>query len=231
MAGSIPQQALHNALVQEKRRQTGEMERSSKEVLLDEEGIALDDLSHQRSPTTAGIGPEQQRPTNLQAQFQSSTNVAQQGWRRGNATDDLSRRESTNVLAMGKLYQRMGKMSIIPRYILYILPLGILIAVPIVIGALIPKLELGVSLHPLICLDETDCRACEFCGFSYGSKSSGYPSGSPKYSPNSSPSSSNTSSASSPPAPQNMQPLFQHSKSPTVSSHGHSYPSSLLSPS
>jgi hypothetical protein len=149
MAGPIPQQALHNALAQEQRRQTEEMmERSSKEVLLDEEGIALNDLSHQRSPTTAGIPPEQQqqqqRPGGLQSQFQSSTNVAQRGWRRGAVRDELNRRESTNVLALGRLYQRMGKLSIIPRYIVYIFPLGMLIAIPIIVGSLIPKLELGV---------------------------------------------------------------------------------------
>jgi hypothetical protein len=149
MAGPIPQQALHNALAQEQRRQTEEMmERSSKEVLLDEEGIALNDLSHQRSPTTAGIPPEQQpqRPGGLQSQFQSSTNVAQRGWRRGAVRDELNRRESTNVLALGRLYQRMGKLSIIPRYIVYIFPLGMLIAIPIIVGSLIPKLELGVIL-------------------------------------------------------------------------------------
>ena len=112
MAGPIPQQSLHNALTLEKQHQIDEMERSSKEVLLDEEGIALNDLSHQRSPATAGIAPEQERPTTLQTQFQSSTNVVQKGWRRSGVRDELNRRESTNVLALGRLYQRMGKMSI-----------------------------------------------------------------------------------------------------------------------
>jgi len=153
MAGPISQQSLHKALAQEKLRQTAaeEMDRSSNEVLLDEEGIALNDLSHQRSPTTAGIPqPVEQRPSGLQTQFQSSANVAQRGWRRGGVGDDLrraDRRDSTNVLTLGRLYQRMGKLSIIPRYLLYILPLGILIAVPIVIGAVMPELELGVFLH------------------------------------------------------------------------------------
>jgi hypothetical protein len=150
MAGTVPQQALHTALALEKQRQTNEMDRSSEEVLLDEEGIALNDLSHQRSPTTAGLTAPEERPATLQTQFQSSTNVAQKGWRRGNTGDELHRRESTNVLTMGRLYQRMGKLSIIPRYIVYIFPLGILIAVPIVIGALIPELELGVYPYPFV---------------------------------------------------------------------------------
>ena len=82
----------------------------------------------------------------------------------------MNRRGSTNVLAMGRLYQRMGKLSIIPRYFLYIFPLGILIAVPIVIGALIPNLELGVYTFLFVRIMGIDCRAFEFFGFSCGSK-------------------------------------------------------------
>ena len=174
MAGPVSQRVLHNALVLEKERQKDDMDRSSKEILLDEEGIALNDLSHQRSPTTAGLNagltaPEE-RPATLQTQFQSSSNVAQKGWRRGHVGDELNRRGSTNVLAMGRLYQRMGKLSIIPRYFLYIFPLGILIAVPIVIGALIPNLELGVYTFLFVRIMGIDCRAFEFFGFSCGSK-------------------------------------------------------------
>ena len=54
------------------------------------------------------------------------------------------RDQRTDTLALGRLYERMGKLSIIPRYLVYIVPLGLLIAIPIVVGALMPALELGV---------------------------------------------------------------------------------------
>ena len=112
--------------------------KSSKEILLDEEAIALRDISHQRKAVSAPPAP----PT-LQTEFQSGTNVGQKGWRR-NSQDDLTNGNRAQTLTMGKIYQKMGKLSIIPRYLVYILPLALIIAVPLIIGALIPKLELGV---------------------------------------------------------------------------------------
>lgn len=141
MAGPAPKpDILHHALSREQERQRME-ERSSNEALLDEEGIALKDLSHQRSPvdTSRPSFPKSKQ----QPQLQSSTNVVQKGWRKG-TRDDLSNRERSDTLTMGRIYERMGKLSVIPRYLLYILPLGLLIAVPIIIGALMPKLGLGV---------------------------------------------------------------------------------------
>lgn len=136
MAGPAPRpEALHNALSREQERQRMS-ERASNEAFLDEEGIALKDLSHQRSHVEAA------RPS-VQPPFQSTTNVVQKGWRRG-TKDDILGRERSDTLAMGRIYEKMGKLSIIPRYLIYILPLGIIIAVPLIIGALIPKLELGV---------------------------------------------------------------------------------------
>ena len=145
-AGPIPQERLYNSLSQVQHHQKMS-DRSSQDVLLDEEGIALNDLSHQRSPNATGMVPET-RP-NLNSQYQSSTNVAQSGWRRQTIA---SRRDSagTNVLTLGRLYQRMGKMSIIPRYFIYIVPLAALIAVPLVVGACLPQLELGVPLYYLL---------------------------------------------------------------------------------
>lgn len=135
MAGPSPKpEVLHNALSREQARQRME-ERSSNDVLLDDEGIALKDLSHQRSHV------EPVHPV-LQTKIKPSTNVEQKGWRRG-TRDDLTN-ERKDTLTMGRLYEKMGKLSIIPRYIIYILPLGMLIAVPLVIGALMPQLELGV---------------------------------------------------------------------------------------
>src|SRR5271167_962713 len=120
MAGSVPQaEALHRALPREQQHQKME-HRSSKEVLLDEEGIALRDLSHQRSPVSAPPAP-----TTLQTELQSGTNVGQTGWRR-NSRDDLT---DGHTLTMGRIYQKMGKLSIIPRYLVYILPLALIIAV------------------------------------------------------------------------------------------------------
>lgn len=112
--------------------------KSSEEILLDEEAIALSNLSHQRKAVSAPPTP----PT-LQTEFQSGTNVGQMGWRR-NSQDDLPDGNGAQTLTMGKFYRKMGKLSIIPRYLVYILPLALIIAVPLIIGALIPKLELGV---------------------------------------------------------------------------------------
>jgi hypothetical protein len=138
VAGPVPQIALHNALEKEQVRQNMSHRRSD-EVLLDEEGIALDDLSHQISP----VGPPAlDRPT-LNSQFQSANNTGQTGWRRHHG-DQAGRRDSVDVLALGRLYQKLGKLSIIPRYFFYIAPLGIIIAIPLVIGAVIPSAELGV---------------------------------------------------------------------------------------
>ena len=137
MAGSVPlAEALHSALSREQRQKMEH--RSSKEILLDEETIALRDLSHQRSPVSAPPAP-----TKLQTEFQSGTNVGQTGWRR-NSRDDLTDGNGVHALTMGRIYQKMGKLSIIPRYLVYILPLALIIAVPLIIGAVIPKLELGV---------------------------------------------------------------------------------------
>ena len=112
--------------------------RSSKEVLIDEEAIALRDLSHQRSAVSAPPAP-----TTLQTEIKPGTNVGQTGWRR-NARDDLTDADQAHALTMGRIYEKMGKLSIIPRYLLYILPLALILAVPLIIGAVIPKLELGV---------------------------------------------------------------------------------------
>lgn len=135
MSVPVPKDALHDALAREQERQKME-ERESQEILLDEEGVALKDLSHQRSQ-----GNETRPP--FQSTVPSSTNVVQKGWRRSTREDSM-RDQRTDTLALGRLYERMGKLSIIPRYVVYIVPLGILIAIPIVVGALIPALELGV---------------------------------------------------------------------------------------
>src|SRR5579862_791461 len=153
-AGPVPQQTLYNALSREQQRQQQQQQqqrmtdRSSQDILLDEEGIALNDLSHQRSPNTVGIAAlnDNARPGLLNAQFASTNNVAQRGWRRGTQRELTRRDTGTDVLALGRLYQRMGKLSIIPRYLIYIVPMGALIAVPLVIGACVPELELGVLL-------------------------------------------------------------------------------------
>lgn len=143
-AGPIPQEALYNALSREQQNQKM-AGRDSEDKLLDEEGIAMNNLSHQRS----GVNNTDALP-NVSARFQSSTNVAQRGWRRGTSRDLASRDGGANVLALGRLYQRMGKMSIIPRYFFYIVPLAALIAVPLVVGACIPKLELGVPHNSVL---------------------------------------------------------------------------------
>jgi hypothetical protein len=145
MAGPIPQEALYNALSREEQRQNME-KRSSNDNLLDEEGIALNVLSHQRSPITAMPALNADiRPPHLQTQFNSATNVAQHGWRRTNAVrEDSARTDGRETLTLGRVYARMGKLSIIPRYFVYIFPLGLIIAIPIIVGALVPSAELGV---------------------------------------------------------------------------------------
>jgi hypothetical protein len=144
-AGPVPQAALHNALQKEQDRQKMG-ERGSDEVLLDEEGIALDDLSHQIS----AIAAENASKPVLKIQFQSSNNPTRKGWRRSRAnTAAPPHTDSMDVLAMGRLYERLGKLSVIPRWFLYIAPLTILIAVPLVLGAIMTNLELGVRLHKM----------------------------------------------------------------------------------
>ena len=139
-----PPEILINALSKEKNRQIME-ERSSKDRLIDEEGIALKDLSSQRSPI---VDPRQSTLQNPFVLKNDTDKVVRRGWRRSTTGDDLSKAET---LTMGKIYKRMGRLSIIPRYFVYIFPLGLLIAIPIVIGAIVPKLELGVmSLSSLL---------------------------------------------------------------------------------
>lgn len=134
MTSPISEEALHNALSKEQERQ----KMDSREVLLDEEGLAFQDLSHQRSPM-------EPRPVNLpKPPVQSSAYVGQTGWRGG--THEKRARERRNTLIMGRVYEKMGKLSIIPRYAVYIIPMASLIAVPLVIGALMPQLTLGVRL-------------------------------------------------------------------------------------
>src|SRR5437762_3165760 len=100
MAGPVPQvEALHDALSMEQQRQKLE-HRSSKEILLDEEGIALRDLSHQRSPVSA---PPPAPTTTLQTEFQSGTKVGQTGWRR-NTRDDLTDHNRAHTLTLGRVY-------------------------------------------------------------------------------------------------------------------------------
>jgi len=158
MATPVPQIALHDALAKEKQRQVqmGSRSGDSEDVLLDEEGIALNDLTHQRSSNIGEpYGTETPGRPAMKTPFQSSSNVAQRGWRRNAGNDNVVRRDTQDVLYMGRLYERMGKMSIIPRYFIYIFPLGLLIAVPIIVGALIPELELGVYHYSY----GVDCRA------------------------------------------------------------------------
>jgi hypothetical protein len=140
MAGPVPKDALHDALTKEQERQKMS-DRDSQEILLDEEGVALKDLSHQRSQ-----GKETRPP--FQSNVPSSTNV-QKGWKRSTREEMMKDHHTTDTLALGRLYERMGKLSIIPRYVIYIVPLGVLIAIPIIVGALIPQLELGVCFFSL----------------------------------------------------------------------------------
>jgi hypothetical protein len=144
-AGPVPQVALHNALQQEQDRQN--MNRGSDEVLLDEEGIALDDLANQISPS-GPINPPIRPVAGLNAQFHSSNNTGQKGWRRSRAGSVPSHRETMDVLTLGRLYQKLGKLSVIPRYFLYIAPLAFIIAIPLVIGAILPNVTLGVCPCP-----------------------------------------------------------------------------------
>jgi hypothetical protein len=143
--GPAPQIALHNALQKEQDRQN--MDRRSDEILLDEEGIALDDLANQISPS-GPTNPPVRPVEGLNSQFQSSNNTGQKGWRRSRAGTAPSHRESMDVLAMGRLYQKLGKLSVIPRYFFYIAPLAFIIAIPLVIGAILPNVTLGVCPCP-----------------------------------------------------------------------------------
>ena len=43
------------------------------------------------------------------------------------------------VNAVGKFYRKVMASSVITRYLLYILPLGILIAIPIIVGATVAQ--------------------------------------------------------------------------------------------
>jgi hypothetical protein len=140
MAMPVHKDALHDALTREHERQRMEekmTDRDSKEILLDEEGVALKDLSHQRSQGN------ETRPA-FHSTVPSSTNVVQKGWRRSTREETMRDHNPTDTLALGRLYERMGKLSIIPRYMVYIVPLGVLIAIPIIAGAFLPQLELGV---------------------------------------------------------------------------------------
>ena len=68
------------------------------------------------------------------------------GRRRVNTGDRVSKEEEDTLTRMGRIYNRILDFSIVTRYFLYILPLALLIAVPIVIGATAaPKARIGVG--------------------------------------------------------------------------------------
>jgi hypothetical protein len=138
MAGPIPPEALYNALTVETQGRTMPSDTTSQDILLDEESIALNDLSYQRSLN-------QDKPLQAKSavveQFQTSSPG---GDHRRSRT--LQKKGTTDdVLALGRFYQRMGKLSIIPRYMVFIIPVAMVIAVPLVIGACFPDTELGVT--------------------------------------------------------------------------------------
>jgi len=226
---------LHQALSIAQAHQQ-EMERpESKDHLLrldtDEEQIALRDLSSQRSPVQTRSPPTVLTGNATTGHHSRAGSEGIRGWRpRSQGSPTLERRDT---LTMGRLYEKMGRLSIIPRYLVYILPLAAIIAIPLTIGALLPDATLGVRVpHTRHCRIYEDVanvgRVFNCCGFSFGWRLSGCPCGSPKSVPNASPSSSNTSSVSSPPEQLNTPLSSQLSKSPSPSSHGHSSLSSLL---
>ena len=66
------------------------------------------------------------------------------GRRRVNTGDRATNEEEGTLTRMGKIYNRILDFSIVTRYFLFILPLALLIAVPIVIGATAaPNARLG----------------------------------------------------------------------------------------
>jgi len=148
MASSPQTEELHRAIKIAQQAQKGMEQRSSNDVLLDDEVIALKDLSHQRSPIES-------RPQTMQFPVPSTGAT---GWRRGPMLKtELTEADRTNTLTLGRVYRKMGKLSVIPRYAIYILPLAIIIAIPIIIGGLIPSAQLGVYLpYSIVMLDDAN---------------------------------------------------------------------------
>jgi len=111
-------------------------DRISQEILIDDERVALDDLSHQRSlkSDNANVAAAALEGA-LQQNAQKKAGIPRRV---------ISHSRTTETLAMGRVYRRMGELWVVPRYILYIVPLGTLIAVPIVVGAILPQVQLGV---------------------------------------------------------------------------------------
>ena len=153
MAGTIPSPTeLITRLSIEQQRQakekTMDVEGTSTKGLLldaDDEAIAFRDLSHQRSPVETRPPPTVLTgPINTAGHGRSNSDGVR-GWRRSQAGSPLERRDT---LALGRLYEKMGNLSIIPRYLIYILPLAAIIAIPLVIGAVFPGTNLGVTKPP-----------------------------------------------------------------------------------
>jgi len=126
-----------------------DIEHTSTEGLLldaDEEAIALRDLSHQRSPVQTRPPPSVLTgPANAAAGHGRSNSDGVRGWRRSQLGSPVQRRDT---LALGRLYEKMGKLKIIPRYLIYILPLAAVIAIPLIVGAVFPGTNLGVTKPP-----------------------------------------------------------------------------------
>ena len=57
------------------------------------------------------------------------------GRRRKNDKRQKDKFEEDGITAMGRIYDRILNFSIVTRYLLYILPVGALISIPIIIGA------------------------------------------------------------------------------------------------
>jgi hypothetical protein len=140
---------LQHALSIEQARQQAMERQESKDYLLrldtDEEQIAMRDLSSQRSPVQSRPPPTVLADANAGHHSRAGSEGIR-GWRpRSQSSPTIERRDT---LTMGRLYEKMGRLSIIPRYLVYILPLGAIIAIPLTIGAVVPTATLGVRTPP-----------------------------------------------------------------------------------
>ena len=126
--------------------------------------IPLEPVQTNSNSSGGGSGGLRNIQSQQAMQRQMSLNKPQDSQKRGFFQGRRAKRDASNthrgyeaeeyrLTTMGKIYKRVLNFSIITRYFLYVSPLAILIAVPIVIGALIedsnpknPPLLAGVPL-------------------------------------------------------------------------------------
>jgi hypothetical protein len=105
-----------------------------------QDGIPLEKIvSH--TPSTTGARRLSAPPVETLQAEKTSGGLGRGMRRKGNAGPALVTEEDLDgtLTRMGRIYAKIVNFSVITRYFIYVLPLGLLLAVPIVVGATVAR--------------------------------------------------------------------------------------------